>query len=193
MITRKSFCSLLTIVSNYLFYTIKQINTTKFMSLFVAHKDYHSAFTQQALTAIFKTIPSLEQICLLLPEAQSIFEPLESGRYEEMEEINKSAAKRAKRTKEELQAEEEEAKKLYKKPKRTYRLKDDHGAFFAQAQSISAKAAYSLFICHRKYFMPMAQVRKAKVEDCDSLAPMLTKRNVGYQFSHNLNVQFSEY
>jgi Domain of unknown function (DUF4821) len=52
------------------------------------------------------------------------------------------------------------------------------GTFFTEVPLINDKLSCSLQVCRRKQFLPLFQIRKARVEDCDDLVPLFKAHGV---------------
>jgi hypothetical protein len=53
--------------------------------------------------------------------------------------------------------------------------------YFELAKPMNPNCLFQLYVCSRNQVLPHFLVRKARVEDCDDLAPMFRRSNVTFQ------------
>ncbi|KAJ3210795.1 hypothetical protein HDU67_005006 [Dinochytrium kinnereticum] len=147
------------------------IYNTKFLSFFVAQREHQTSFVDAAMTAAFNLIPSLRNICYFLPENLNLFPPFSLPRnHVSSPDGNQS---------------EGEKKKGYNPGKPNgYRRRikhiggDTRSKFFNEVPIKYIGAPFTLHVCGRRDMAPPLKVRRARVEDCDDLAPMFKKQNL---------------
>jgi hypothetical protein len=104
--------------------------------------------------AVFEMVPTIQNIAYFLPETLILFPPISSARPIFRQEEKKLGQARLKKSK-----------------------LSTH--FFVECPSYShCTMPYALHLCQRKDFYPEFEVRRARVEDCDDLIPILKKSKV---------------
>ena len=106
------------------------------------------------LRTVFEMDPSIQNIVYFLPDSLILFPPFSSTRPITKNDDKKLGHARLKKSK-----------------LSTY--------FFTACPSYShCTLPYNLYVCQRKEFYPEFEVRRAKVEDCDDLIPILKRNKV---------------
>ncbi|KAI9341385.1 hypothetical protein BDR26DRAFT_969821 [Obelidium mucronatum] len=188
-------------------YDIKDVSiqNSKFLAYFIAYPDHQIPFLDAALSAVFSLLPSVRNICYLLPDILTPFAPLNSQKFIPQpptpppEEHSATAASTLGVEPHELGAGLKKLKTkvksmtnifgLFKKPNGGRGaggggggmglLGDDRPIYFSemQAKTGQAFAPFALQVCCKKDVFPVVKIRKGRIEDCDDLVPMFKKQN----------------
>ncbi|KAJ3008363.1 UNVERIFIED_CONTAM: hypothetical protein HDU68_003139, partial [Siphonaria sp. JEL0065] len=190
-------------------YEIKDISihNSKFLAYFVAYPDHQIPFLDAALSAVFSLLPSVKNICYLLPDILTPFTPLNSQKFvpqpptpppeEHHDTLTIGGGAEHGAGGEHTGAFTKLKKKvksmtnifgLFKKPGGgAVRgngpggfLGDDRPIYFSemQAKTGQAFAPFALQVCCKKDVFPVVKIRKGRIEDCDDLVPMFKKQNL---------------
>ncbi|KAI8848056.1 hypothetical protein BC829DRAFT_444130 [Chytridium lagenaria] len=131
------------------------------------HRDHQALFVESALTAAFNLIPTLRNICYFLPDTLTLFPPFSLPRHHN------------------INSPDNPDKKGYNPGKpHGYRRRmkhiggDTRSKFFNEVPIKYVNAPFALYVCARRDMAPPVKVRRARVEDCDDLAPMFKKQNL---------------
>ncbi|KAJ1565053.1 hypothetical protein HK096_004834 [Nowakowskiella sp. JEL0078] len=153
-----------------------QIHNSKFVSFFVSTPENASQIIEIALSTSFNVLPQLKYICYLLPESLVLFPPFSSPKYIHPEFHDKHEDESHKKH------HGHHKKKGSRGAKHNRRFKnkklDEHGKYFSEAPSKSDSTPFCLYICPKKEVVSVMKIRKARVEDCDDLVPMLKRQNI---------------
>jgi hypothetical protein len=172
-----------------------QVHNTKFLSIFVCDPEHQIAFLDAALATLFSLLPSVKNICYLLPESIVLFPPLSSPKYvptgaaaasapqKDGQEGAVPAADKPEQKKAHNTGHKRHPQKFNALRRRTRHSNDQKIRYFTEVPSkdngfSNSTLPYSLQICARRDVFPPLKVRRARVEDCDDLLPMFKKQNV---------------
>jgi len=147
-----------------------------FLSCCVYRSSYAVDFLFYSLKQIFFTLPNLKYIGYLIPKSQEIDQNLCSN--VPPRSYNGSNYFYNPNSNKDENAEGNSAIQAMSATKQRF--------FFNKCRfgegDITNTVPYNLYVCFRKDLVYIMKIRKARVEDCDDLAPMFKKKNVKYCF-----------
>ncbi|KAJ3411300.1 hypothetical protein HDV05_002404 [Chytridiales sp. JEL 0842] len=161
------------------------IHNTKFLSFFACDPAHQAAFLDASLSTLFSLIPSVKNICYMLPEYMALFAPLSSPKYVPNVEIQNEESQEAGKadTKKSSNQSRHNAKLNVARRKQKKGVTNSNVKYFTEAPSkdngyANAGWPFTLQVCSRKEVFSPLKVRRARVEDCDDLLPMFKKQNL---------------
>ncbi len=142
---------------------------------------------------MFTWLPQLKAIAYVLPDTQSLFPPLNSGKYNlAAENINigdntlSPFVNSPTPLLENIQSPyiafdtKQIRQESYLKRMKRNQKKGLH--YFNLVNCKNPLLNFQLSLCFKKEWWPTLKIRKSRVEDCDDLTPMLKKQNVTFTF-----------
>ncbi|KAJ3360113.1 hypothetical protein HDU91_004703 [Kappamyces sp. JEL0680] len=129
------------------------LHNTAFINFFCGNSEDVTVMFEGLLKSVFEMVPTLHTIVYFLPDSLILFPPFSSLRP--------------------AQKDVGQTKSLHQKAKQSQH-------YFVEMPSTNSNIfPYSLQVCQRKEFYPAFEVRRARVEDCDDLIPILKRNHVG--------------
>jgi hypothetical protein len=119
-------------------------------------------FVYEAFTALFTAAPRLKYVGYLAPKSTELFSPFSGPRYLLPDEAAPNETQQQQRQRRKSAV----ASQLISEP------------LFRHVSNRTADGTHNLFYLTKNYVLPKITVRKARVEDCDDLVPMLKRHKV---------------
>ena len=135
-------------------YNLKNIHlsNTLFIQFFCCQSDEGPEILDLGFQKIFNMVPTIQNIIYFLPDSLILFPPFSSVRPKP-------------------NTKNQSGKAFHKTKVST--------SFFIECPVVpGCEYPYSLQICSRQEFLPEFVVRKARIEDCDGLIPLLQKNHI---------------
>ncbi|KAK5670871.1 hypothetical protein QVD99_002641 [Batrachochytrium dendrobatidis] len=159
----------------YSFKDVK-VHNTAFIAFLCTEPDHSVVFLETALTTAFQIMTNVKFICYFLPDSLILFPPLSSPRHQTFHHSN--ADNTIPDTVDTVSKHSANTKIGDRIDRRRHRTMHKGAKYFTEIPILSSNVAFSLHVCHRQELLPTFRVRKARVEDCDDLIPMLRKQNL---------------
>ncbi|KAI8813635.1 hypothetical protein BJ742DRAFT_704764 [Cladochytrium replicatum] len=153
------------------------LTNTKFIAAFVSDHENALHTLDLCLSTTFTLLPQLKYITYLLPDSMILFPPFSSHKYVPPEDAHEDKTRhhgrhhKGKRVKDDKAARKVPGRFRSKKPQ-------EQGKYFIEAPAKGSDCPFVLEVCPRKELIPPLKIRKARVEDCDDLLPMLKRQNM---------------
>ncbi|KAI8808893.1 hypothetical protein BJ742DRAFT_891455, partial [Cladochytrium replicatum] len=153
------------------------LKNTKFIAAFVSDHENALHTLDLCLSTSFTLLPQMKYITYLLPDSMILFPPFSAHKYVPPEDAHEDKATHHGRHHKGKRAKDDKAAK--KAPRRFRSNKpQEQGKYFIEAPAKESDCPFVLEVCPRKEIIPPLKIRKARVEDCDDLLPMLKRQNM---------------